>query len=54
MTIALTTEALPYPGVHNIRSLGGYRTETGQVTRDDGSDCDHAQNPGKKLPIKLS
>jgi protein-tyrosine phosphatase len=36
MTIALTTEALPYPGVHNIRSLGGYRTETGQMTRDDG------------------
>ena len=36
MTIALTTEALPYPGVHNIRSLGGYRTETGQGTRDDG------------------
>ncbi len=35
MTLTLDTRALPYPGVHNIRCLGGYTTETGTVTRMD-------------------
>ncbi len=36
MTVTLTTKALPYPGVHNIRSLGGYVTQGGTTTRDGG------------------
>lgn len=35
MTVILETEALPYPGVHNIRCLGGYETERGAQTRAD-------------------
>lgn len=35
MTVILETQALPYPGVHNIRCLGGYETETGGQTRPD-------------------
>lgn len=33
MTVILETEALPYPGVHNIRCLGGYETQSGARTR---------------------
>lgn len=35
MTVVLDTQALPYPGVHNIRCLGGYDTETGGRTQAD-------------------
>jgi protein-tyrosine phosphatase len=35
MTVILETQALPYPGVHNIRCLGGYETEGGGRTRAD-------------------
>jgi len=35
MAIPLTTEALPYPGTHNIRCLGGYETDRGMVTQAD-------------------
>ncbi|MBY6165371.1 tyrosine-protein phosphatase [Pseudooceanicola nitratireducens] len=35
MTVTLTTQALPYPGVHNIRCLGGYETDQGGTTRAD-------------------
>ncbi|WP_136637173.1 tyrosine-protein phosphatase [Pseudooceanicola onchidii] len=34
MSVILETQALPYPGVHNIRCLGGYETETGSRTRE--------------------
>ena len=35
MSVTLPTKALPYPGVHNIRCLGGYATDRGHVTRAD-------------------
>lgn len=35
MTVILETEALPYPGIHNIRCLGGYETDSGARTRAD-------------------
>lgn len=35
MPVTLTTQALPYPGVHNIRCLGGYATAEGATTRAD-------------------
>lgn len=35
MTVILETEALPYPGVHNIRCLGGYETDAGGRTQAD-------------------
>ncbi|WP_407495381.1 tyrosine-protein phosphatase [Pseudooceanicola sp. MF1-13] len=35
MAVTLTTQALPYPGIHNIRCLGGYETQDGSVTKRD-------------------
>lgn len=35
MSVTLETKALPYPGVHNIRCLGGYATDRGTTTRVD-------------------
>lgn len=35
MPVTLTTQALPYPGIHNIRCLGGYDTDRGMRTRAD-------------------
>lgn len=35
MSVTLDTQPLPYPGVHNIRCLGGYETDGGARTRAD-------------------